>query len=443
MEASTKRRRLDAEALRDSVLQASGELDVQLSGAGFRPTISTEALEGLSRKNAAWSASPESEQSRRGLYMYIKRGLLPPLMTTFDMCDASQTCGQRDSTTVPTQALALMNNRFLHDRSHQLATRIVGDFQEASDRIDALWEHVLGRLPTMDEALLAQDFLQRQTTLIERTDEVDKTSASNIESIVDRHSVLHLRGDRGVDLDTNGRVSQWQDLSTGGHDAQQATAEFRPMLMETSTFARPVVFFDSKKRFLSLSGSLLDDQTCTIIAVVTDQADAGHREIISNWNGGAGNSTTSLFLGFTGADTIRFSDARHAVANLRNRTRPFIVTTVNDAQRCVVRVNGREVSTGASLPPRNLTTAWVIGQQGNIGGEYWHGGIAELLVLSTGLGDEQLVKLEQHIAEPFVSAGVLSMPAAMKKQATFDKHALALATLIHALMNSNEFVFVD
>ncbi|MEZ6086808.1 MAG: DUF1553 domain-containing protein [Pirellulaceae bacterium] len=64
------RRRLDAEALRDSLLMVSDELDLNVGGEGFKPTISPEALEGLSRKAAAWEASPPELQKRRSIYMY-------------------------------------------------------------------------------------------------------------------------------------------------------------------------------------------------------------------------------------------------------------------------------------------------------------------------------------------------------------------------------------
>lgn len=109
-----ERRRLDAETLRDSLLAASGELDLTVGGPGFKPTISPDALEGLSRKSSAWQASEPRAQLRRSLYMYLKRGLLPPMMTTFDLCDPTQSCGKRDVTTVPTQALTMLNNEFVH-----------------------------------------------------------------------------------------------------------------------------------------------------------------------------------------------------------------------------------------------------------------------------------------------------------------------------------------
>ncbi|MCO6458231.1 MAG: PSD1 domain-containing protein, partial [Pirellulaceae bacterium] len=62
-----ERRRLDAESLRDALLSVAGRLDQRLGGPSFRPTVSPEALEGLSRKAAAWEASPDNEQRRRTL----------------------------------------------------------------------------------------------------------------------------------------------------------------------------------------------------------------------------------------------------------------------------------------------------------------------------------------------------------------------------------------
>ena len=139
-----ERRRLDAEALRDSMLATTGELDRRLGGPGFRPSISAEALEGLSMKSAAWQASPANEQLRRSLYVFSKRGLLPPMMTTFDFCDVTQTCGQRDVTTVPTQALALLNNRFVHDRSEALARSIASETAGPEDQVRKLVDERLG-----------------------------------------------------------------------------------------------------------------------------------------------------------------------------------------------------------------------------------------------------------------------------------------------------------
>ncbi|MEZ6073621.1 MAG: PSD1 and planctomycete cytochrome C domain-containing protein [Pirellulales bacterium] len=130
------RQRLDAESLRDSLLAVSGELDLSIGGESFRPTIADEAIEGLSMKGSAWHPSPADEQRRRSLYIYTKRGLLPPMMTSFDMTDTTLPCGRRDVTTAAPQALAMLNNAFAHDRSRVLADRVLeasGDSAGAND----------------------------------------------------------------------------------------------------------------------------------------------------------------------------------------------------------------------------------------------------------------------------------------------------------------------
>ena len=119
------RRRLDAEALRDSLLFAAGGLTLAPAGGpGFAPEIAPDARQGLSMKAAAWAPSPPDQQGRRSVYVSTKRGLLPPLLTTFDFPDATLPSCRRDVTTVPTHALALLNNPFVHAQSRELARRV-------------------------------------------------------------------------------------------------------------------------------------------------------------------------------------------------------------------------------------------------------------------------------------------------------------------------------
>jgi hypothetical protein len=154
---------LDAEALRDAMLAASGRLDLRMGGPSFRPVISSEALEGLSRKAAAWVAAPPREQQRRSIYMFTQRSLLAPLMTTFDFCDTTIPCGQRDVTIVAPQALALLNNEFVHEQSRALAQRVVSRAGlEDHDQVHAAWELALGRPPTTPELKAALAHLQAQ-----------------------------------------------------------------------------------------------------------------------------------------------------------------------------------------------------------------------------------------------------------------------------------------
>lgn len=148
------RRRLDAESLRDTILAVSSELNLQAGGPGYLPHLNSEALVGLSTKDKAWQSSPADQQARRSIYIFSKRSLLLPLLTTFDFCDTTQPCAQRDINIVAPQALALLNNEFTHQASERLAKAIItsGCLRIGSEsHAESAWRRVLGREPTGPE----------------------------------------------------------------------------------------------------------------------------------------------------------------------------------------------------------------------------------------------------------------------------------------------------
>ena len=155
-----ERRRFDAESLRDSLLFTSGQLDLsKRGGPSFVPDISAEALEGWSRKGAEWKPSPPEERRRRTLYAFVKRGLLNPTQTVFDSPDTTLPCGQRDVTIVPTQALAMLNNAFVHRQSAALAKRALEGAKSDDEIARRLWRSSLGRDPRATELDAAKEFL--------------------------------------------------------------------------------------------------------------------------------------------------------------------------------------------------------------------------------------------------------------------------------------------
>jgi hypothetical protein len=161
------RQRLDAESLRDAILFTSGQLDLRQGGPSFRASINSEALEGLSTKGAAYRASELKETMRRSLYMFNKRGLVVPFMTTFDICDNTLPTGRRESTVVATQALAMLNNDWVHEQSRTFATRVLAACDVDSGRIDIAWQMSLGRKPTDHERAFVQGHLSRQRKNLE------------------------------------------------------------------------------------------------------------------------------------------------------------------------------------------------------------------------------------------------------------------------------------
>ncbi len=432
------RRRLDADALRDAMLSVSAELNPAMGGRGFTPTVSREALEGLSRKGAEWQASPPAEQRRRTVYMFLKRALLMPFLTAFDFGDTTQPLEQRSTGVVAPQALALMNNAFSHEQSQALARRVtaqVGD--DPRKQIDQLWRVAFGRVPTAGERASALTHLQTHVA-------PESTARRPAPQLPDGLAELQLwlRADRGVQLDANGRVEKWADGSGRGHHASQAAAAARPTLTAdgfkfTAAAAPkglPALRFDGLGRWLDLAGQPITAPGYTIVAVVSDRGKEGLREIFSNWRRES-NIFGSLFLGTTGHGAIRFSDAFSPAGSLTAPEEPLILTASNGAAGAKVFQDRRLLAQRAEpLPARKLDAPYVIGQQGNIGGEYWNGDIAELIVFNRELAAQEREGLWDYLSARY---GIDVPPTPLSPR------QLALASLAHVLLNTNEFLFID
>jgi Protein of unknown function (DUF1553). len=110
-------KRLDAEIIRDSILAVSGGLNREQFGRPVFPMLPQEVLESM--KYGVWKQTTDSPAVwRRSVYVYRKRGLPLPMFEIFDLPDQNLSCGARNISTVPTQALALMNDEFvLHQSS--------------------------------------------------------------------------------------------------------------------------------------------------------------------------------------------------------------------------------------------------------------------------------------------------------------------------------------
>ncbi|MBI3863480.1 MAG: DUF1549 domain-containing protein [Planctomycetia bacterium] len=164
-------RRLEAEAVRDAVLAVNGQLNPKMGGPGVYPKIAREVLESQSRPGLGWGKYDEREAARRSLYVFVKRSLLVPEMELLDFADTNTSCEQRPVSTIPTQALTLLNGEFLNVESRQFATRLIRD--AGSDRaaqIDRAYRLALCREPSADEKAAALAFLDRQAAQIAEED---------------------------------------------------------------------------------------------------------------------------------------------------------------------------------------------------------------------------------------------------------------------------------
>jgi hypothetical protein len=117
-------RRLSAEEIRDSILAATGKLNLEMYGPSIFPEISREVLAGQSVPGAGWEKSSPEQQSRRSVYIHIKRSLVVPMLSTFDFPDTDTSCEARFITVQPGQALNMLNGDFMNEQAVELANSV-------------------------------------------------------------------------------------------------------------------------------------------------------------------------------------------------------------------------------------------------------------------------------------------------------------------------------
>ncbi len=141
-------RRLEAEVIRDIVLDAAGSLNTKMGGEPFFPPIPKTVWQSFGK--GKWVLTEEGPPVwRRSIYSYWKRGLRYPMFEVFDQPDPNITCERRNVSTVPTQALTLLNNPFLLGQAKLFAQR-VGEARGPDDskRIAGAYEIALSHAPS-------------------------------------------------------------------------------------------------------------------------------------------------------------------------------------------------------------------------------------------------------------------------------------------------------
>jgi len=156
-------RRLEAEAIRDSILAVAGTLNSERGGRGFFPRISGEVVAGQSKPGRGWEVSSPVDRRRRSIYAFVKRGLMVPLLESFDYVNSTSTLPVRPTTTVAPQALLLLNGRFIDQQAAALADRITREAPSGLDhQVRRAYELALARAPNSSESTAAVAFIQRQ-----------------------------------------------------------------------------------------------------------------------------------------------------------------------------------------------------------------------------------------------------------------------------------------
>lgn len=182
-----RRRRMQAEELRDSLLQISGELEIGQGGPHPFPPIETWTF---SQHNAFKAVY---DTNLRSVYLMTQRIKRHPFLALFDGADPNTTTGQRSITTTPAQSLFLMNDQYFHQRSAVVAQRLVRENNDDAARIEQLFAWAYARAPNATEQQRLVQFLagyRQQTAAMTNPEELAWGALSRV--ILSSNEFLHI-----------------------------------------------------------------------------------------------------------------------------------------------------------------------------------------------------------------------------------------------------------
>ncbi len=171
-------RRLEAEALRDSILAVGGKLDDALGGPPVKLDSRPDGLQ----------VPTEQGAYRRSVYLTSRRAWSSTFMGTFDFPNIDTTCTRRAPSATPLQSLTLMNSGFVFENAAAVARRVLDSQSGRPVSLDALarlaYRLVLAREPSSKEIDLAREHLEKQQELYVRADASRATAlAKSVESL--------------------------------------------------------------------------------------------------------------------------------------------------------------------------------------------------------------------------------------------------------------------
>lgn len=154
------RRKLEAEAIRDSVLFVAGKLDPAMYGPAFQDFV-IEKPEHSPHYEYGQYNPDDTRTHRRSIYRFLVRSQPQPFMNTLDCADPSQLVDKRNETLTALQALALLNNRFMVRMSEHFATRLKSQDPDLKNEVVAAFRIALGRLPSAEELTATKEYAEQ------------------------------------------------------------------------------------------------------------------------------------------------------------------------------------------------------------------------------------------------------------------------------------------
>ena len=235
---------------------------------------------------------------------------------------------------------------------------------------------------------------------------------------------LLLEADAGLTLDGSGNVITWQDQSAQHHDASGVSGWFAQVNGASMNGIAVPTFNGS---YLQIAGQPVTSQRFTVFTVAATGQTAssdGLREVVSNWS--FSNTVTSVFLGTVGDSAqattrLRLTDGvggatdpinlQTGVSNVPNPAAGFVLTGVSGATSAELYLGQTLAHSAGALTPRDLSGAWVIGAQGETGGEYWSGQIAALIIYDRALSAQERGQVIDDLGQKYLGLPAVPEPA--------------------------------
>jgi hypothetical protein len=155
------RKRLEAEAIRDSILAVSGRLNVKQGGPSILVPVEEELVNAL-YKPSQWAVTKDpSEHLRRSIYLINKRNLRLPFFEVFDQPDSLVSCPRRESSTHAPQALELLNGTLTNAEAEHLAARLQKEAgSDPKQQVTLAYKLATGRVPNAKQLTRSVEFLK-------------------------------------------------------------------------------------------------------------------------------------------------------------------------------------------------------------------------------------------------------------------------------------------
>ncbi|HEY1084913.1 MAG TPA: PSD1 and planctomycete cytochrome C domain-containing protein [Prosthecobacter sp.] len=231
-------RRLSAEEMRDSMLASAGRLVKKPEASPVNKLRMVEMRDNGAEAAALHVTADQAVQ--RSVYLPLLRGVTPKALEAFDPVEQTLVSGQRTQTTVPTQALYLMNSTFVRQQSLELAGRLLkqapASSQDLDERVRQAYLLTLGREPTRQEVSRAGDFVAAYAASYEPPVVAEKAAASPapVLAALDSKAVETPVNSDDVDR-TETKVAEASVIASGAEEAAwmslaqalYASAEFR------------------------------------------------------------------------------------------------------------------------------------------------------------------------------------------------------------------------